>query len=115
MKYVKGNCLVAQSGGPTSVINSSAYGVIKKFLEISNGEKIYAGAYGIEGILQKKIFDITNIGKDVLNGFKYLPSAGLGSCRYKLKNFEESPEEYERLFKIFKEYNIKFFFLYRWK
>jgi ATP-dependent phosphofructokinase / diphosphate-dependent phosphofructokinase len=110
MKRLSGNCLLAQSGGPTSVINSSAYGVIKEFAFLNPEDKIYAGIYGIEGILQNKIVDIGNIDKGLLEGMKYLPSVALGSCRYKLKDFEDSEAEYEKIFARFKEHNIRYFF-----
>ncbi|HEY5560885.1 MAG TPA: 6-phosphofructokinase [Clostridiaceae bacterium] len=109
MKLLAGNCLVAQSGGPTTVINSSAYGVITEFLKLSNGIA-YAGVYGTEGILSRKIFDVGKVNKKTLKGMKYLPSSALGSCRYKLKDFKEDPLEYELLFEIFREFNIKYFF-----
>lgn len=110
MKFIKGNCLVAQSGGPTSVINSSAYGVISTFLSYNTDNKVYLGIYGVKGILEKKLIDVNTIDKKSLEGFRFMPSSGLGSCRYKLKPYEESEEEYKKIFDVFKEYNIKYFF-----
>lgn len=109
MNNLKGNCLLAQSGGPTSVINSSAYGIIKEFVKSANG-KTFIGAYGIEGILRKQIYDVDNIDKGTLEGMKYMPASALGSCRYKLKDFRKETEEYDKLFDIFRELNIKYFF-----
>ena len=104
------NCIIAQSGGPTSVINSSVVGLIKANKELKAYDKIYGGINGIEGILNKNIIDLSNIPTQELNEFKYTPSAGLGSCRYKMKNLTDSTEEYDKLLKILKELNIKTFF-----
>ncbi|MBC8061536.1 MAG: 6-phosphofructokinase [Clostridiaceae bacterium] len=110
MNFLQGNCLVAQSGGPTAVINSSAYGVIKEFMENRKDEKIFVGLNGIEGILNNKIYDVDKLSMAELNIMKYLPSSSLGSCRYKLKNPEDSIEEYEKIFNLFETNNIKYFF-----
>lgn len=110
MKLVNGNCLFAQSGGPTTVINASAYGVIKEFLSQDSSFKVYAGLYGIQGILEKNIIDAGSMGKDALEALRYTPSAAFGSCRYKLKDYKENEEDYKKLIEIFKEFNIRYFF-----
>ncbi|MBN1044434.1 MULTISPECIES: 6-phosphofructokinase [Clostridium] len=104
------NCIIAQSGGPTSVINSSVVGLIhaNKSLKVFN--KVYGGLNGIEGILNKNIIDLTLINDDELQTFRYTPSSGLGSCRYKLQNPNNSCDEYEKLVEILKEYDITSFF-----
>lgn len=104
------NCIIAQSGGPTSVINSSVVGLVKANEELKLYDKVYSGLNGIEGILNRKIIELSAISEEELNTFKYTPSSGLGSCRYKLKSSEESKEEYNKLFNILKEYNIEAFF-----
>ncbi|CDH89692.1 Similar to 6-phosphofructokinase [Clostridium botulinum B str. Eklund 17B (NRP)] len=105
------NCIIAQSGGPTSVINSSVVGLIhaNKSLKVFN--KVYGGLNGIEGILNKNIIDLTLINDDELQTFRYTPSSGLGSCRYKLQNPNNSCDEYEKLVEILKEYDITSFFI----
>ena len=110
MELIKGNFLVAQSGGPTSVINSSAYGVIKEFLSLESHFKIYAGIYGIQGILEKHIIDVGCLSKKTIEALKYMPSSAFGSCRYKLKSFEDNEEDYKNIIDIFKEFNIRYFF-----
>ncbi|MDK2806090.1 MAG: ATP-dependent phosphofructokinase / diphosphate-dependent phosphofructokinase [Thermoanaerobacterium sp.] len=109
MKSVKGNLLIAQSGGPTSVINASAYGAIKEFLSLGSGHKVYAGVYGIQGILEKRIIDIDTLNKNTIETLKYMPSSAFGSCRYKLKDYDENEEEYEKIINIFKKFNIRYF------
>lgn len=110
MSYTNGNCLVAQSGGPTAVINSSAYGVIMEFMKNSDNSKVFIGVNGIEGIINEQVYNADKLSLEDLKTMKFLPSAALGSCRYKLKNFREAEEEYDKLFNIFNKYNIKYFF-----
>lgn len=104
------NCIIAQSGGPTSVINASVVGLIKANKDLNIYDKVYAGLNGIEGILKGNILDLSNFSEDDLNEFKYTPASGLGSCRYKMKNLEESTEEYDKLLDILKTNDIKAFF-----
>ena len=110
MSYTNGNCLVAQSGGPTAVINSSAYGVIMEFMKSSNKHRAFIGVNGIEGILNGQIYNADKLDLEDLETMRVLPSAALGSCRYKLKDFRDNEDEYIKLFKIFNEYSIKYFF-----
>ncbi|MCB2289677.1 6-phosphofructokinase [Clostridium sp. CS001] len=104
------NCIVAQSGGPTSVINASAMGVLKANIDSPYYDNVYAGINGIQGILNKHIINISDIPYDEIKGLKYTPSSGLGSCRYKLQSSEKSTEEYVKIFEILEEYEIKTFF-----
>ena len=104
------NCIIAQSGGPTSVINSSVVGLFDANLELKVFENVFAGLNGIEGILNG---DIINLSKEDYNdilAFKNTPSSGLGSCRYKMKKLEESTEEYEKLLDILESNDIRAFF-----
>ncbi|WP_238917937.1 6-phosphofructokinase [Clostridium sp. YIM B02555] len=104
------NCIIAQSGGPTAVINSSVVGLLHANKESKAFEKVYGGLNGIEGILNRNIIDLSAVSDEEINHFRFTPSSGLGSCRYKLKDLENSSEEYERLIEILKEYNITSFF-----
>lgn len=106
------NILVAQSGGPTVAINASLAGVIKKGLTCSDVKTIYGGFNGIEGILEKKIVDLSAICNKEEDIFKLscTPSMALGSCRLKMKSPEENPEMYTKLFEVFDEFDIGYFF-----
>lgn len=106
----KENCLVAQSGGPTAVINSSLYGVIMEISKSHRINRIYGGLNGIEGIINNRIIDILNIPYERIKQMRFSPSAALGSCRYKLKDYTEDDSDYKKLINIFKKYNIKYFF-----
>ena len=104
------NCIIAQSGGPTSVINSSVVGLIRANEEFKIYDKVYGGLNGIEGILNQDIIDLSSMTKEEVDTFRYTPSSGLGSCRYKMKNLEDSTEEYDKLLDILKSLDIKSFF-----
>ena len=104
------NCIIAQSGGPTAVINSSVVGLVEANNTLGIFDKVYAGLNGIEGILNGNIIELSSFSQDDINRFRYTPSSGLGSCRYKMKKLEESTEEYDRLLEILKANDIKAFF-----
>lgn len=97
------NILFAQSGGPTSVINASAYGIITEAKKYNL--KIYAAKYGVEGILKDNLIDLSDIDDNTLQILRYSPSSAFGSCRHKLKE-----EEFETVFNLFEKYNIGYFF-----
>lgn len=104
------NCIIAQSGGPTAVINSSVAGLLNANKKLKAFEKVYGGLNGIEGILNKNIIDLSLISDEEINHFRFTPSSGLGSCRYKLKDVDSCSEEYEKLIEILREYDITSFF-----
>lgn len=104
------NCIVAQSGGPTSVINASAMGVFKANKELNHYDNVYAGLHGIEGILNETMVNLSEMDAEIIDRLMYTPSSGLGSCRYKLKSYEENKSEYIKLFEIFEKYEIDTFF-----
>lgn len=104
------NCLIAQSGGPTTVINASVVGVFNENLRLKYYDNVYSGINGIEGILRGSIINLSEMPYDKINTFKYTPSSGLGSCRYKMKDFHEDSSEYEKLLKILDDMNIETFF-----
>lgn len=104
------NCIIAQSGGPTSVINSSVVGLVKANQELKLYENVYGGLNGIEGILNKNIINLSDLSEEDLRLFQYTPSSGLGSCRYKLKDSSECIDEYSTLVSILRELDIDTFF-----
>lgn len=104
------NCIIAQSGGPTSVINSSVYGVVKENFNLKIYDNVYAGLNGIEGILENKIINLSSMDIEKIETFKNSPSSGLGSCRYKLKDFYNTEDEYIKLIDILTGLEISTFF-----
>lgn len=103
-----GNCLVAQSGGPTAVINASLAGVIKANQLNPLYEKVYGGIHGIEGVLAGRLYDLTDIPADEIEILKQTPSSALGTCRYKLKRGQA--EDFERLLAVMDEHGIDVMF-----
>ena len=102
------NCLVAQSGGPTSVINATVAGVVKANQMNPFYDKVYGGLNGIEGILQERFVDLTNMSEEENKILRQTPSSALGSCRYKLKR--DNVADFENLFKILDKYDIETMF-----
>ncbi len=104
------NVLVAQSGGPTPVINNSLRGVIEACRDYpSKFGKIYGGWHGIEGVLQEELIEISAQPQKEIDLLATTPSAGaIGTCRYKLS--EDRPEDFERIIEVLKAHNIGYFF-----
>jgi len=105
------NAFYAQSGGVTAVINASACGVIetarKRRKHIG---RLYAGRNGILGALTEDLIDTSREPAAAIRALRYTPSGAFGSCRYKLKSFEQNPREYERLIEVFRAHDIGYFF-----
>ena len=110
MSQLKGACIIGQSGGPTSVINASAYGAIKTALESDCITKVLGARHGIKGVLDDDLIDMGKEDPQELEMMKYTPSSALGSCRYKLKDPDEDDTDYKRILEIFKKYNVRYFF-----
>jgi len=112
MAELTGNLLVAQSGGPTAVINASLAGVIQEAGRHGCIEEIYGGLNGILGILNEELIDISDEMSRTIEGLKHTPGAALGTCRYKI-DFKKKPEraaqDMDRLFDIIAAHNIRYF------
>lgn len=106
MSELTGNCLVAQSGGPTAVINASVAGVVNEALNYECIEEVYGGLNGILGVLNEDIIDLANESQQAIRGLEYTPGAALGTCRYKLKR----ATDFERVLQVFEAHNIRYFF-----
>ena len=107
---MKKNVIVGQSGGPTSVINSSLAGVYKNAIE-RGFDKVYGMLHGVQGLLDEQYVDMsTQIHSDLdIELLKRTPSAFLGSCRYKLPEIHENMEIYDRIFEILDKLEIDSF------
>jgi 6-phosphofructokinase 1 len=110
MSVLKGAAIFAQSGGPTSVINASAAGVITEALKSDAITAVYGSAHGVRGMLDEVIFDMSKEDAAELELLRTTPSSALGSVRYKLKNFEEDDTDYKKLINLFKKYNIRYIY-----
>ena len=105
------NAFYAQSGGVTSVINATAAALILETKKHkSKIKKVYAGKNGILGALKEELIDTSEESFSAINSLKSRPGGIFGSCRFKLKSFEENKKEYLRLVEVFKAHNIGYFF-----
>ena len=105
-----GACIFGQSGGPTSVINASAYGVFEAALKSPLITTVYGAAHGIKGVLNDQLYIIDQEDPQELALLPYTPSSALGSVRYKLKDPEVDDTDYKRILEIFQKYNVRYFF-----
>ncbi|MCG8452984.1 MAG: diphosphate--fructose-6-phosphate 1-phosphotransferase [Spirochaetales bacterium] len=103
---LKGNALVGQSGGPTSVINSSLQGVIQAAKASSVIETVYGMKFGIDGFMADQLWNLSTQSDAVVAGLSSTPSSALGSSRYKLKD-ADLPAVRDAL----ERHNIRYFFL----
>ena len=103
------NLIYAQSGGVTSVINTSAWGVISQALKSKKVNRIYAGADGILGVLEERLIDVNAEDPKQLKLLRSTPGGAFGSCRLKLPDPKKDKRPYERLNRIFSQHNIGYF------
>ena len=110
MSELRGACIIGQSGGPTSVINASAYGAIRTALDSGVITRVLGAAHGIKGVLGDVLYDMSKEDPAELERLKYTPSSALGSCRYKLADPDKDDTDYKRILEIFKKYDVRYFF-----
>ncbi|MDD7165534.1 MAG: 6-phosphofructokinase [Clostridia bacterium] len=110
MKNLKGRCVFAQSGGPTTVINASIAGGLLEALDNESVTGVLCAHHGIKGVLDEDFFDISLEDKAELEALKHTPSSAFGSVRYKLKNPAEDDSDYRRILEVFKKYDVRYFF-----
>ena len=106
---LKGALIIGQSGGPSSVINASAYGVIRTALDSDCITKVYGAYHGIKGVLDDQLLCMDEEDRAELDRLPYTPSSALGSCRYKIKDPDEDDTDYKRILEIFKKYDVRYF------
>ena len=115
MEMLKGNAVVGQSGGPTAAINASLAGVIEgAFAMQKEGiiNTLYGMKNGMEGLLAEDLCNLFEAfaTEQSLALLRRTPSSALGSCRYKLPTPEKDEAGYEEVLRIFKKYDIRYFF-----
>jgi ATP-dependent phosphofructokinase / diphosphate-dependent phosphofructokinase len=103
---VKGNALIGQSGGPTSVINSSLAGVTEAARTSSFINEIYGMQFGIEGFMNELIYDLGRQPVKIIKGLRSTPSSALGSSRHKVQE-----KDLPVILGLLKKYDIRYFFL----
>ena len=107
---MKKNAIVAQSGGPSPVINASLQGVVEACFDYPEQiSTVYAGWHGIEGVLQEELINMSQQDRHEIGLLRHTTAAGaIGTCRYKLK--DEQAEDYSRIIDVMRAHNIGYFF-----
>lgn len=111
MKNIAKNALYIQSGGPTTVFNASAYGIISMCKV--NGDKIgrlYCAKHGVIGVIQDWLIDICSEEYNQIELLKQTPSAIFGSCRYRIPDAKANDDDYRRILHTLDKYNIGYIF-----
>ena len=103
---MKGNAIIGQSGGPTSVINASLCGLAQGCMKHAGVDKIYGMRFGIQGFMEEKLIDMAAEGPAVIEGLRHTPGSALGSCRHKVKD-----ADFPRVMDVLQKYKIRYFFL----
>jgi ATP-dependent phosphofructokinase / diphosphate-dependent phosphofructokinase len=102
------NLVVAQSGGPTPVINSSLQGIIEAARDVAAIGAVYGASHGIEGVLKETLLDLSAQPREEVAFLRFTPAAGsIGTCRYKLKKGQD--QDYERLIEVFRAHDVGYF------
>lgn len=104
------NVVVAQSGGPSPVINNSLRGIVETCRALpEHFGTVYAGWHGIEGVLREELLDLSAQPTEEIALLRTTPAAGaIGTCRYKLKAAQQ--EDFERVVEVFRAHNVGYFF-----
>ena len=102
---IKGNAVIGQSGGPTSVINQSLVGVALEARKHGHIEKLLGARHGVRGIVDNDFVDLDKAGEELLERVALTPAAALGSTRDK-----PDAAYCERIFESFRKNNIRHFF-----
>jgi ATP-dependent phosphofructokinase / diphosphate-dependent phosphofructokinase len=102
------NMIVAQSGGPSPVINNTLRGIVETARQMSEIGTVYGGWHGIEGVLKEELIDLSAQCADEIALLRTTPAAGsIGTCRYKLK--DKQTDDFDRIIEVFKAHNIGYF------
>ena len=104
------NVIVAQSGGPTAVINNTLRGIVETCLEMPGGfGTVYAGYHGIEGVLKEELLNLSAQPTEEIKLLEVTPASGsIGTCRYKLKG--KQTEDFDRIIEVFRAHDVGYFF-----
>jgi 6-phosphofructokinase len=104
------NVIVAQSGGPTPVINNTLRGILETCQAMPDKYGVvYAGFHGIEGVLKEELLNLSAQPAEEIALLSVTPAAGsIGTCRYKLKSKQQ--EDFDRILEIFRAHDIGYFF-----
>lgn len=103
---MKKNVMIINGGGPTTVINSSLYGILKEGQKSPEIHKIFAAKNGTGGLLAEDLLDLTDIAEQELAKLLTSPGSAIGTSRDPL---EET--DYERMVTILQKHQIDYVLL----
>ncbi len=105
------NLLVAQSGGPTAAINATLSGILQAVYVSKKADRVYGAKNGIQGVINSNLIDLNEVVGDInaINTLMYTPSSALGTCRYKMKDWNLEESDYQKIIEILYHYEIKYF------
>ncbi|MDD3469971.1 MAG: diphosphate--fructose-6-phosphate 1-phosphotransferase [Thermoguttaceae bacterium] len=103
---LKGNAIIGQSGGPTSVINASLCGVVQAALAATEIQTVFGMKGAIEGLMSDDLLDFSTIAPEVIEGLRQTPGSALGSCRHKVQE-----ADFPMILAQLEKRNIRYFFL----
>ena len=106
----KRNAVYAQSGGVTSVINASAYGLIKAAQASGAIDAVYCGHNGINGVLEEQLIDVSREAPEAIEALRHTPAGAFGSCRLKLRDVEKNRAQFQRIVDVFAAHDVHYFF-----
>ena len=102
------NLVVAQSGGPSAVINNSLRGILEAARDLEAIGTVFGGHHGIEGVLKEELLDLSAQAAEEVSLLEFTPAAGsIGTCRYKL--LESQQEDFDRVFEVFRAHDVGYF------
>ncbi len=102
------NLVVAQSGGPSPVINSTLRGLVEAARGFPSLGAVYGARHGIEGVLKEEFLDLSAQPAEEIALLRYTPAAGsIGTCRYKLKSDQQL--DIDRCIEVFRTHNVGYF------
>ncbi|HKI97434.1 MAG TPA: 6-phosphofructokinase [bacterium] len=104
------NAVYAQSGGVTSVINASAYGLIQAAQACDFIGTVYAGLDGINGVLDEQLIDLSQEDPQAIEALRHTPAGAFGSCRKKLKDLDKDRAEFQRILDVLAAHDVGYFF-----
>ena len=108
MNAVKKNLVVAQSGGPSPVINNTLRGIVEAARDFDQIDKVYGARHGIEGVLKEELLCLSDQPAEEIGLLRYTPAAGsIGTCRYKLRPGQD--EDFQRCLDVFQAHDVGYF------
>lgn len=101
----KGNAVIGQSGGPTSVINQSLVGVVQEMRKAGLVDQLLGARHGVRGITNEDFIKLNDVPEELLERIAQTPAAALGSTR------DKPDQEYcHKIFRSFAKHNVRYFY-----